>query len=514
MKKSLLYSLACMLLLFGCSGNKQPNIIFIMSDDHAERAISAYDSSLIRTPGIDRLANEGIRFTNSYVTNSICAPSRAVMLTGKYSHINGLRDNGDLFDNTQMTFPKLLKEAGYQTAIIGKWHLRSTPTGFDTWKILHGQGSYYNPLFYENGDTVVHEGYVTDIITDMVIDYIEKRDKDKPFCVLYHHKAPHRNWIPAPRHIGMFKDRKFNLPETFYDDYSTREKTAGAQDMEVKNMYLGYDMKIHLFPGEKEPYSGGGRSINWDATGSWAHVYNALTPSQKAVFDSYYDQVNADYRGRDLQGRELEEWKYQRYMEDYLACIVSVDENISRLLDYLDKKKLNKNTIVVYTSDQGFYLGEHGWFDKRFMYEESFTMPLIIRYPKKIKPGLVSSDFVMNLDFAPTFLDYAGIEIPGEMQGESMRPVLENPDKAPWRETVYYHYYEYPAWHDVHKHDGVRSKDYKLIHFYDIGVWELFDLNRDPHELNNVYGEPAYREIQERMLAEYHKAREKYKVED
>jgi arylsulfatase A-like enzyme len=505
--------LSAILLLLGCAGDKRPNIIFIMTDDHAEKAISAYDSSLIHTPALDRLAEEGIRFTNSYVTNSICAPSRAVMLTGKYSHINGLRDNGDLFDNTQTTFPKLLQEVGYQTAMIGKWHLRSTPTGFDTWKILHGQGSYYNPLFYENGDTVVHEGYVTDIITDMVIEFLDQREKNKPFCVLYHHKAPHRSWMPAGRHMGMFKDRKFELPETFYDDYSTREKTAGDQDMEIKDMFLGYDMKIHLLPGEKEPYSGGARSINWDPTGSWAQVYNALTPSQKAVFDRYYDEVNRDFRSLDLSGKELEEWKYQRYMEDYLACVVAVDENIGRLLDYLDKEKLSSNTIVVYTSDQGFYLGEHGWYDKRFMYEESFTMPLIIRYPKKIKPGLVSSEFVMNLDFAPTFLDYAGVEIPEDIQGESMRAVLENPDKAPWRESVYYHYYEYPAWHDVHKHDGVRNKNYKLIHFYDIGVWELFDLNKDPQELKNVYDDPDYSDILAEMKKEYEKLRKKYQVE-
>lgn len=513
MKKCVLL-LILAFILGNCAADRRPNILYIMTDDHAERAISAYDSSLIRTPNIDRLANEGIRFTNSYVTNSICAPSRAVMLTGKYSHINGLRDNRDRFDGSQPTFPRILQEAGYQTAMLGKWHLQSTPVGFDTWKILQGQGSYYNPLFYENGDTVVYEGYVTDIITDMVIDFIDKRDKGRPFCVLYHHKAPHRSWMPAERHVGMFRDRKFPLPETFYDDYRTRERTAGDQDMEIKDMYLGYDMKIHLLPGEKEPYSGGGRSINWDATNSWKQVYRALTPSQKAVFDSYYDQVNLDYRSREFTEKELREWKYQRYMEDYLACIVAVDENIGRLLDYLEKEKLSKNTIIVYTSDQGFYLGEHGWFDKRFMYEESFTMPLIIRYPKKIKPGTVSDAFVMNLDFAPTFLDYAGIAIPADIQGESMRPVLEASDGANWRTSVYYHYYEYPAWHDVHKHDGVRNKNYKLIHFYDIGVWELFDLNKDPHELNNVYEDSAYREVRQEMLTEYRNAREKYKVED
>ncbi|MFO7842009.1 MAG: sulfatase [Fidelibacterota bacterium] len=512
MKKIILFS-AAVLMIAACSRESRPNIIFIMTDDHAEKAISAYDSSLIKTPNIDRLATEGVRFSNSYVTNSICAPSRAVLLTGKYSHMNGQRDNRDVFDGGQMTFPKLLQEAGYQTAMIGKWHLKSTPTGFDDWRVLRGQGRYYNPLFIENGDTVKYEGYTTDIITDMVIDFLQKRDKDKPFCMLYHHKAPHRNWMPAGRHIGAFADREFQLPATFYDDYSTREKTAGVQDMEIKDMLLGYDMKIHFLPGEREMFTGGSQSINWDGTGSWKNVYNALTPSQKQVFDSYYDKVNEEYRNSDLSGKALEEWKFQRYMEDYLGCILSVDENIGRLLDYLDEQGLAENTIVVYTSDQGFYLGEHGWYDKRFMYEESFSMPLLVRYPEKIRPGSVNEEFVLNLDFAPTFLDYAGVEIPEEIQGTSMRSLFEDQKSEPWRESVYYHYYAYPAWHDVHKHDGVRNKDYKLINFYDIDVWELYDLHNDPHELHNVYGDPAYEDVRKEMKAEYERLRKEFKVE-
>jgi arylsulfatase A-like enzyme len=511
--KKLIVLATALLLLLSCQKETRPNIIFIMSDDHAEKAISAYDSTLIKTPNIDRLATEGIRFENSYITNSICAPSRAVLLTGKYGHINGKRDNRDTFNPNQMTFPKLLQEAGYQTAVIGKWHLKSTPEGFDDWRVLKGQGRYYNPLFYENGDTVKYEGYTTDLITDFALEFLDNRDKDKPFCLLFHHKAPHRNWMPAPRHIGMFKDTKFPLPETFYDDYKTREKTAGTQDMEVKNMYSGYDMKIHFLEGEREMNSGGGGSRNFDGTNSWKNVYSALTPEQKEVFDFYYDQVNEEYRNANLSGKELEEWKYQRYMEDYLACIVSVDENIGRVLDYLDKNKLDKNTIVVYTSDQGFYLGEHGWFDKRWMYEESFKSPLLIRYPKKIKPGRVDDKFVMNLDFAPTFLDYAGVEIPEDVQGMSLKSIFEEKDE-PWRQSMYYHFYAYPAWHDVPKHDGIRNKQFKLIHYYEIGIWELFDLENDPNEMNNVYEDGEYARVRHSMEIKYYDIREEFKVED
>jgi len=511
--KKLIVLLTAVLILFSCQKETRPNIIFIMSDDHAEKAISAYDTTLVRTPNIDRLADEGIRFDNSYVTNSICAPSRAVLLTGKYSHINGKRDNRDTFNPDQMTFPKLLQEVGYQTAVMGKWHLKSQPVGFDEWRVLQGQGRYYNPTFFENGDTVKYEGYTTDIITDMALNFIENRDKKRPFCLLYHHKAPHRNWMPAPRHIGMFKDTKFPLPETFYDDYTTREKTAATQDMEIKNMYQGYDMKINFLEGEKEPFSGGGRSLGWDGTDSWKNVYGALTPEQKEIFDSYYAGVNEEFRKANLSGRELEEWKYQRYMEDYLACIVSVDENIGRVLDYLDESGLAKNTIVVYTSDQGFYLGEHGWYDKRWMYEESFKSPLVIRYPQKIKKGRVEDKFVMNLDFAPTFLDYAGIEVPEDVQGMSLRPIFEEKDE-PWRQSMYYHYYAYPAWHDVPKHDGIRNKQFKLIHYYEIGVWELFDLEADPHELNNVFEDGEYSRIRNDLEIRYWDLREELKVED
>ena len=499
------------LFVFACGKQEQqPNIIFIMTDDHASQAISAYGSTLIQTPNIDRLASEGTLFENSFVTNSICAPSRAVLLTGKYSHLNGLRDNRDRFDGSQVTFPKILQKAGYQTAIVGKWHLKTEPTGFDYWNILIGQGAYYNPTMLEMGDTTRHTGYVTNIITDLAIESIQKRDKDKPFALLYHHKAPHRNWMPDSKHFDMFKDVKFPVPETFYDDYKTRSAAAREQDMRIDDMFLGLDMKLQ--PGDYKQETGSGGSGKLDPNRGWASTYERMNTEQRAKWDAHYDAVNKEFREAQLTGRALSEWKYQRYMQDYLRCIASVDENIGRLLDYLDDEGLTENTIVVYTSDQGFYLGEHGWYDKRFMYEQSLRMPLIMRYPKEIAAGQVTKQMALNLDFAPTFLDYAGAAVPADMQGASLRQVArgENPDG--WRSSMYYHYYEYPhGWHSVKQHYGVRTEQYKLIHFYnDIDAWELYDLQADPKEINNVYGNAEYAEIQQTLHAELKKLRAQY----
>ena len=478
----------------------RPNIIFIMTDDHTKQAISAYGSQLIQTPNIDRIAEEGIRFDLSFVTNSICAPSRAVMLTGKYSHINGMRANMDQFDTEQMTFPKLLQEAGYQTALVGKWHLKKEPTGFDYWNILPDQGFYYNPVFIEMGDTLEYEGYVTDITTDLALETIEKRDPNRPFCLLLHHKAPHRNWMPDTKHLDLFEEEEIPLPATFFDTYENRSPSIKKQDMRVADMFLSMDMKLQ--PGYYEKETGTGGHAKHDAVKDWARMYNRLTPTQKAAWDKHYQKVNEEFKATKPSGKELEQWKYRRYLQDYLRCVVSVDENIGRLLDYLKANALEENTLIIYTSDQGFYLGEHGWFDKRFMYEESLGMPLLIKYPKEIPIGQTNQDMALNLDFAPTFLDYAGVEIPKEMQGNSLRPLCENNTPADWRKSVYYHYYQSTGWHHVPKHYGVRTDRYKLIHFYENNEWELYDLERDSHEVFNVYSQEKYRKIQSELKEE------------
>jgi arylsulfatase A-like enzyme len=469
---------------------ERPNILFIMSDDHAERAISAYGSDLIETPNIDRIAEGGIRFANSFVTNSICAPSRAVLLTGKYSHLNGLRDNLDTFDGSQLTFPKLLQAAGYETAIVGKWHLKSDPTGFDEWKILVGQGHYYNPVFIDNGDEIETEGYVTDLITEFALDYLENRDATRPFALLYQHKAPHRNWMPHPRHFGA-QTREYPLPATFRDDYAGRPAAAG-QDMRIADMWLSNDMKLHARHYETETGTGG--NDEWDPTDGWADDYGRMNDEQRAAWDAHYEPIGEEFKEANLTGRSLDEWKYQRYMQDYLGSVAAVDDGIGQLLDYLEENDLVDNTVVVYTSDQGFYLGEHGWYDKRFMYEESLRTPLVIRYPAKIAPEQVNEQLVLNLDMAPTLLDLAGVEIPAAMQGQSLRPLMDGTSPGEWRDAVYYRYYEFPhGWHKVRPHYGVRTDRYKLIHFGgDMDVWELFDLEADPGEMHNVYGQDDY----------------------
>lgn len=485
------------LLILSCESEQTfvadpPNILFIMSDDHANAAVSIYGSNLIETPNIDRIGKEGAVFTNSFVTNSICAPSRAVLLTGKYSHLNGLRDNLDTFDGSQVTFPKLLRAEGYYTAMIGKWHLKSEPTGFDHYEVLIGQGPYYNPPMVRNGDTIEHIGYTSDIITDLTLDALENRDTSKPFCVLYHHKAPHRNWMPSPEHFGMYADQDLPVPATFFDDYRTRSRAAPEQDMRIDDMFLSSDLKLQPGYYDEETGTGGAGSSSFDAAANWEREYNRLTPDQKAAWDAHYQKVNEDFKAANFTGRELSEWKYQRYIKDYLRCVKSVDDNIGRVLDYLDEHGLTDNTIVVYTSDQGFYLGEHGWYDKRFMYEESLKMPLVMRYPNKIEPGQTRDEIVLNLDFAPTLLDYAGVAIPHDFQGKSLSQLVgENPAED-WRQSMYYHYYEYPhGWHSVKRHEGVRTDRFKLIHYYnDIDAWELYDLQEDPDEVNNRIDDP------------------------
>ena len=465
---------------------KRPNIIFIMSDDHDAHAIGCYGSKVNQTPNIDRIARDGMRFEHCFCTNSICAPSRAVILTGKYSHLNGLIDNSVKFDGSQQTGPKLLQQAGYETAIIGKWHLQSDPTGFDYWNILPGQGVYYNPPMIEMGQRKKHPGYVTEVLTDQALRWLKARKGDKPFYLMLHHKAPHREWEPAPKYLTLNDDKEVPEPATLFDDYSGRGRAAHEQDMTIAKTMTNKDVKL-------VPPAG-------------------LTPEQKAKWDVAYGPKIKAFKEANLQGKDLVRWKYQRYMHDYLACIASVDDSVGRVLDYLDQSGLADNTIVIYTSDQGFYLGEHGWFDKRFMYEESLQMPLVVRYPKEIKAGAVNNDIVMNLDFAETFLDYARARVPEDMQGVSLRPLLQGRTAGDWRKAMYYHYYEYPAVHSVKRHYGIRTEYYKLVHFYnDIDEWELYDLKTDPDEVHNVYNDPAYADTVKQLTAELKQLRAKYK---
>ena len=491
--------------------NDRPNVIFIMADDHAQKAISAYDNTLIETPHIDRLYEEGMLLENSFVTNSICAPSRATMLTGKFSHLNGKKDNMDTFDISQMIFPKLLRKNGYQTAMIGKWHLKSRPQGFDYWDILIGQGDYYQPEFVSNEDTTIVEGYTTDIITDKVLDYLENRDQEKPFCVFYHHKAPHRNWMPNIKDLALYSTTDFELPETFSDDYEGRPAAREA-DMRIEDMFLSFDMKLHESSYEVETGTGGNQEF--DPEEYWRMAYQRLTQEQRQLWDAHYDTINENFRNGSLSGRALTAWKFQQYLKDYLRCIKSIDDNVGRLLQYLDGQGLTENTIVIYTSDQGFYLGEHGWYDKRFMYEQSLRTPFLIRYPKEIKGRTRSAHLIQNIDYAPTLLDYAQVPIPADMQGISLRGILSGKEPEEWRSSIYYHYYEYPhGWHHVAKHEGVRTDRYKLIHFYgDTEYWELYDLQLDSSEKNNLYNQPLYREVQDNLLEELAVLKERYKV--
>ncbi|WP_215222655.1 sulfatase family protein [Echinicola shivajiensis] len=492
--------------MFACEKTEEsadkrpPNIIFIMSDDHAYQAISAYGHNLNETPNIDRIANEGAIFNRAYVTNSICAPSRAVILTGKHSFVNGKVDNVQPFDWDQDNFAKLLQSSGYQTALIGKIHLDGLPQGFDYSMVLPGQGHYYNPDFIVNGERKRFDGYVTDITTDSALDWLKNgRDQEKPFLLMYHQKAPHRNWKPAPEYLTLFDDKTFTPPSTYNDDksgYAGRGRAAKEQEMEIDgHARWGHDFKMVVSP-------------DGDSTG-FDRELARFSPEQLEAWENAYgpknDAFKKAYRQGEKQGlneKEAEEvgiWKFNRYIKDYLRTIQSVDDGVGELLDYLEAEGLDENTIVVYTSDQGFYLGEHGWFDKRFMYEQSFRTPLLVKYPKEIKAGTKVDRLVQNLDFAPTFLDYAGLEIPKEMQGESFRGLVQG-NEGNWRDAIYYTYYEYPSVHMVKRHYGVATERYKLMHFYyDIDEWELYDLEKDPQELNNLYNDPSYSDVQEMM---------------
>lgn len=481
---------------------KPLNIVYIMTDDHTQQMMSCYDARYIKTPNLDRIANEGVRFTNSFVTNSLSGPSRACMITGKFSHKNGFTDNTNcVFNGEQQTMPKLLQKVGYQTAIVGKWHLESLPTGFDYWEILPGQGDYYNPNFItSDNDTIRKEGYITNLITDESIDWMQnQRDKNKPFCLFIHHKAIHRNWMADTCNLDLYEDVTFPLPDNYYDEYEGR-LAASSQEMSViKDMDLIYDLKM-LRPDKKSRL----KSL-------YENFYGRMNAGQKAAWDKFYNPIIEDFYKKDLKGKELAEWKYQRYMRDYAKTVKSLDDNVGRVLDYLEKEGLLENTLIVYTSDQGFYMGEHGWFDKRFMYEESMRTPLIMRLPESLDKRGDIPQMVQNIDYAPTFLELAGAEIPSDIQGVSLLPLLKGETPDNWRTSMYYHFYEYPAEHMVKRHYGVRTEQYKLIHFYnDIDSWELYDLKADPTEMRNLYGQKEYEPIVKELKTELLRLQEQY----
>ncbi|MEL7118987.1 MAG: sulfatase [Bacteroidota bacterium] len=524
MKKRLFY-LSCFLLVnlslpqltFAQDQNtqskKRPNIVFIMSDDHAYQAISAYQNHLIQTPNIDRIAQNGMLFTNACVSNSICAPSRAAILTGKHSHINGKVDNRMPFDTNQITFPQIFQDAGYQTAMFGKLHFGNNPKGFDQFKILPGQGHYYNPAFItKNEGRIQVEGYVTDIITEMTINWLEEeREDDKPFMLFYLHKAPHREWLPAPRHFKEYVGKTFPEPPTLFDEYEGRGNAAKEAEMNLlKHMNWAGDSKLK--PQDMEEL-GIPPTSDWDKN-AYANISKRMTPAQLAEWNATYEPMIEEFKKNypNMNEKDLMRWRFNRYMQDYLACIESVDEGVGEVLDYLEKNGLDENTIIVYTSDQGFYLGEHGWFDKRFIYNESFKTPLLIQWPNNIQAGTQNTKMVQNIDFAPTFLEAAGISIPKDMQGESIVPLLKGKDEKWKREAVYYHYYEYPAVHMVKRHYGIVTEDFKLVHFYDdIDEWELYDRKKDLLEVQNVYDDPAYAKTVKKLKKELKKLRKYYK---
>lgn len=482
---------------------KRYNIVYIMTDDHTAQMMSCYDKRYVNTPNLDRIAADGVKFTNSFVANSLSGPSRACMLTGKHSHANGFYNNTEcVFDGSQQTMPKLMQKAGYQTAMIGKWHLESLPTGFDYWHIVPDQGDYYNPRFINmQNDTTIQKGYITNLITDMSIEWMEhQRDKSKPFLLFIHHKACHRNWLPELKYLKEYEDKTFEKPSNFFDDYQGRE-AAKTQEMNIfKDMDIIYDTKMYnpeLKTRLKETYE---------------KYVGRLAPQDRQTYDSAYAPMIRAFYAKNMQGKELADWKYQRYMRDYAKVLKSLDDNVGRVLDYLKEKGLLDNTLVVYTSDQGFYMGEHGWFDKRFMYEESMHTPLVMRLPTGLKANGDIDQMVQNIDYAPTFLQIAGAPIPADMHGVSLLPLLQGEKPKNWRKSLYYHYYEYPAEHMVKRHYGVRTDRYKLMHFYnDIDSWELYDLKQDPQEMHNLYGKPGYAKITQMLKNELHRLQAQYK---
>lgn len=520
--------LAPVLLLSACGAGQKDvkqkplNIIHIMTDDHSYQTISAYGhpiSQLAPTPNLDRLAAEGMLFRQAFVENSLSTPSRACLMTGLYSHQNGQRRLGAGIDTTKTFFSEILQQHGYQTGVVGKWHMQCEPKGFDYYHVLLDQGDYYNPAFkskHSKGEYIKEEGYATTLTTDHAIEFLEERDAEKPFCLLVHHKAPHRNWMPETKYMDLYEDVEFPYPATFNDNYATRCAAAPTQEMRIDNdMTLIYDLKVDELK-TQQAYKNEWNIRGWDAS------LDRMTPEQRDAWVASYGPRNQKFIDQKLKGEELVKWKYQRYLKDYLRCIKTIDDEVGRLIAYLEKEGLMDNTVIVYTSDQGFYMGEHGWFDKRFMYEESFRTPLIIRYPEKIKAGSQTTALVQNIDYAPTYLALAGVEQPEQMVGTSLLPLFGGQTPADWREYLYYHYYDYPAIHQVRRHDGVRDSRYKLIHFYGeaegaapaIDCNELYDLQNDPNEVNNLYGNPEYDQVTARLQKQLDSFRTEQKVDE
>lgn len=478
----------------------RPNIVFLFSDDHAAHALTAYrehlgyGADLPPTPNLDRLAAQGMLFANAFVTNSICGPSRATVLTGQYGHLNGVMTNADVLHPAHVTFPGLLRDAGYETALFGKWHLKSAPSGFDHYEVLAGQGPYYNPALITPGDTTRHEGYTNDIITERAIAWLGARGDagsadpgaDRPFLLMLHFNAPHRYWDPGPDQLALFRDLPLPEPATLWDDGSGR--AFPTRDAEMTIALDLFDRDLKLVPP------------------------NNLTPAQAAAWEAAYGPENREYRALGLTGDAETAWRYQRYVKDYMRAVQALDAAVGRMMDELDQRGLAESTLLVYTSDQGFFLGDHGWFDKRWMYEESLRTPLLARWPGVTPAGVVNTDLVMNLDLAQTFLEIGGATAPASMQGQSLAPLLAGQTPADWRDAIYYQYFAYPDWHMVHRQYGVRTHRYKLIHYYEVGEWELFDLVRDPEEMRSVYGDPGYAEMTAELERRLWSLRQTYAV--
>ena len=476
--------------------DQKPNIVFIFSDDHAPHAIGAYNGwlkSVNPTPRIDELAKQGMLFEKSFCTNSICGPSRAVIMTGKHSHKNGFMNNGNTFNWNQQTFPKILRKAGYTTALYGKSHLKGNPKGFDDWKVLPGQGDYYNPDLITPKGRVRIDGHCTDVVTDLAVEWLKTgRDKTKPFMLMVQHKAPHRNWMPALRHLPLYDDIKIPEPTTLFDKWEDNAPPARHQELEIdRHMDINYDLFLDL----TADYEGTPSQKRQDRS-AWRNM-KKMTKDQLSSWRAFYGPRDKAFHEANLSGKELVRWKFQRYAKNYLRCVRGVDDSVGKIQDTLKNLKLDDNTVVIYSSDQGFYIGDHGWYDKRWMYEESLMMPLIVKWPGVTKPDSRSVQMVQNLDYAQTFLEMAGAEIPSNMQGRSLVPILKNGKVDDWRDSIYYHYYEYPSVHMIPRHYGIRTERYKLIHFYQFGnEWEMYDLKEDPDELINIYGKADKKSLQ------------------